>query len=219
VDVAFLAAYRRNAEEAIEYLTPYLSKALSTLPEGALRLRLANYVLDYLKVKNLHRIAPAILALDPKDRNPVLEILRSLRIAPADWGRFESALKADDDPTRTADPSAAPAFQQPGSWRAADSIDVKSADYQKLLKAIRSVHAGDIWAGRRLIAQLVERLDQQARASSSPRSRAGFTLTKREQEVINLVARGLTKKEVARKLGISDKTVKTHLSKVVSRLL
>jgi DNA-binding NarL/FixJ family response regulator len=102
--------------------------------------------------------------------------------------------------------------------RGARGYLLKTADHQELLKAIRVVHAGDIWAGRKIIAQVVEWLVQKAAESAGPRSRPGLVLTRREQEVVRWVAHGLTNKEVARKLGVSDKTVKTHLGNIYSKL-
>jgi len=43
-------------------------------------------------------------------------------------------------------------------------------------------------------------------------------LTQREYQVIMLVARGLSNKEVARHLGISDGTVKLHMNKIIKKL-
>jgi DNA-binding NarL/FixJ family response regulator len=43
-------------------------------------------------------------------------------------------------------------------------------------------------------------------------------LTEREQEIFDLIARGLTNKEIARELDISDQTVKTHLHRAYVKL-
>jgi DNA-binding CsgD family transcriptional regulator len=43
-------------------------------------------------------------------------------------------------------------------------------------------------------------------------------LTDREQEIVNWVMQGMTNKEIATKLGISEKTVKTHLGNIFSKL-
>ncbi len=43
-------------------------------------------------------------------------------------------------------------------------------------------------------------------------------LTKREKEVFNLIVSNVSTKEIARKLGISDKTVRNHISNVIQKL-
>jgi DNA-binding NarL/FixJ family response regulator len=44
------------------------------------------------------------------------------------------------------------------------------------------------------------------------------TLTPREEEVLELVGEGLANKQIARRLGISEKTVKAHLTSVFQRI-
>jgi DNA-binding NarL/FixJ family response regulator len=46
----------------------------------------------------------------------------------------------------------------------------------------------------------------------------GANLTERETEVLRLVARGLANKAIARELGVSEKTVKTHVSNILAKL-
>ena len=47
---------------------------------------------------------------------------------------------------------------------------------------------------------------------------AAIVLSSREINVLNLVARGLSNKQIATKLGISDKTVRNHLSRIFRKL-
>jgi DNA-binding NarL/FixJ family response regulator len=62
-------------------------------------------------------------------------------------------------------------------------------------------------------ALLVESVRQDAR-----RSAGEHKLTQREEEILRLIGTGLTNKEIARRLAISDKTVKTHLHHVYVKL-
>ncbi|MBZ0160846.1 response regulator transcription factor [Candidatus Methylomirabilis sp.] len=85
-----------------------------------------------------------------------------------------------------------------------------------IIKAIRVTHAGELWAERKMLAQTLESLLQTANAVAP--TEAHKTLTKREREIIKWVMQGMTNKEIAVQLEISDKTVKTHLSNIFGKL-
>ena len=95
----------------------------------------------------------------------------------------------------------------------------KSASPDLWRKAIYAVHDGDIWVNRSVVLELLEALvgaeqDHNVAAQALPDGR----LTEREWEVARLVARGMTNKEVARFMTISDTTVKTHLKHIFNKL-
>jgi DNA-binding NarL/FixJ family response regulator len=94
---------------------------------------------------------------------------------------------------------------------------VKDADPAELLRAIRVVAAGDALlspgVARRLIADLVARPDR--RAAPPPELAA---LTGREREVVALVALGLANDEIAGRLVVSPATVRTHVSRAMTKL-
>jgi NarL family two-component system response regulator LiaR len=52
----------------------------------------------------------------------------------------------------------------------------------------------------------------------SPEAHAEGGLTAREQEVLDLIANGLSNRDIAGKMFISEKTVKTHVSNILSKL-
>jgi DNA-binding NarL/FixJ family response regulator len=90
----------------------------------------------------------------------------------------------------------------------------KELDLATLLRAIRVVAAGEIWANRRTTALALTHLtDFPERAQTSDRR-----LTRREQQIVDGVTRGLRNKEIAHQLGISEKTVKSHLSNIFQKL-
>lgn len=94
----------------------------------------------------------------------------------------------------------------------------KTARPESLVRAVRAVHAGELWAERKVQARFIEGL---LRNISCPDSRVrslGTVLTKREKEVAKWVIQGMTNKEIATKLMVSDKTVKAHLSSVFRKL-
>jgi DNA-binding NarL/FixJ family response regulator len=90
----------------------------------------------------------------------------------------------------------------------------KQLDFETLLRAIRAVAAGQIWANRRATALTLERLTD---FSGAAPPREG-SLTRREQQIVDGVVRGLRNKEIARELNISDKTVKSHLNSIFLKL-
>lgn len=101
--------------------------------------------------------------------------------------------------------------------RVADAVDAGAAGYvlkdaepEELVRAVQSAARGEMPLDPRVTRALVERED-------APRTDAG-ELTEREQEVLVLVAQGLANKLVARRLGISEKTVKAHLTRVFERI-
>lgn len=88
---------------------------------------------------------------------------------------------------------------------------LKHIDPDGLLDAIRSAHAGDAPLDPRAGRVLLEH----RRGGEAPRP---GDLTGREVEVLELVGCGLANKQIARKLGISERTVKAHLTSVFQRL-
>jgi DNA-binding NarL/FixJ family response regulator len=77
-----------------------------------------------------------------------------------------------------------------------------------LMHAIHAVMQGDVWMPPSVQAHTVAVLSQTGRGP----------LTPREREVIRHVALGLRNAEVARKLAISEPTVKTHLNNIFQKL-
>lgn len=87
-----------------------------------------------------------------------------------------------------------------------------------IVKAIRATYAGELWAERKLLAQTLESLLHRVNSLNEPVPEAVETLTDREREVVKWVIQGMTNKEIAAQLGISDKTVKSHLSNIFGKL-
>jgi DNA-binding NarL/FixJ family response regulator len=82
---------------------------------------------------------------------------------------------------------------------------VKSAPQDEVINAIRTVNQGKACIPPGIAAKLAERIGRS-------------TLSPRETEVLLLVARGLTNKEIGAKLFISDKTVRNHVISVMDKL-
>jgi DNA-binding NarL/FixJ family response regulator len=94
----------------------------------------------------------------------------------------------------------------------------KSATVENLLKAIRVVHQGELWAIKRVIALTVEELA--ARSVNPPVGKLAFgeRLSPREQEIVQLIVGGLSNLEAANRLGITEATVKAHLTHIFQKL-
>jgi DNA-binding NarL/FixJ family response regulator len=95
----------------------------------------------------------------------------------------------------------------------ASGLVAKQLDLETLIRAIRSVATGEVWANRLTTALTLAHFTDPS-AGPAPENQ----LTKREQQIVDGVTRGLRNKEIARQLSISEKTVKSHLSNIFQKL-
>lgn len=86
---------------------------------------------------------------------------------------------------------------------------LKDTQADELCRAIKAAAAGQV----QLSPQAAARLMREVRAPESPEP-----LTDRETEVLRLLAQGMSNKEIAQTLTIGEKTVKTHVSNILSKL-
>lgn len=86
---------------------------------------------------------------------------------------------------------------------------LKDTRADELCRAIKAAAAGQV----QLSPQAAARLMREVKLPDSPES-----LTERETGVLRLIGKGLSNKEIARELNIGEKTVKTHVSNVLSKL-
>ena len=82
----------------------------------------------------------------------------------------------------------------------------------ELARAVRAAHAGEVLIDPSVAARLVEAIAQPA--GEPPPER----LTPREREVLALIGKGLSNKRIAIELGLSEKTIKTHVSHLLAKL-
>lgn len=90
---------------------------------------------------------------------------------------------------------------------------LKDVQPQELVAGIRTVHGGESLLHPAAAARLMAEV-----ASEDGRTDPSSLLTPREREVLVLIARGLPNKVIARDLGVSEKTVKTHVSNLLGKL-
>jgi DNA-binding NarL/FixJ family response regulator len=94
---------------------------------------------------------------------------------------------------------------------------LKDARPSELLHAIRTVAAGESLLSPAVTRTLIGRYAERLRPASSNRSELDV-LTTREQEVLALIAEGLSNAEIAVALIISHETVKTYVSRILGKL-
>ncbi|MDO5627124.1 MAG: response regulator transcription factor [Mobilicoccus sp.] len=88
---------------------------------------------------------------------------------------------------------------------------LKDSDPADICRAVRDAHAGHAPLDPRVAGALLPGAGAPGPASDLP---AGVTLSPREREVLSLVMRGRANKQIARELGITERTVKAHLGQV-----
>ena len=98
---------------------------------------------------------------------------------------------------------------------------VKHTEPEELIRAVRVVAAGDALlspgATRRLITAFTSG-SESAETATPPLLREAELLTQREREVIKLVAEGLSNDEIAEQWVVSNATVRTHVSRAMTKL-
>ena len=94
---------------------------------------------------------------------------------------------------------------------------VKDTEPVDFIRAVRVVAAGDALLSPGVTKRLLERVSGVLRAA--PDTTVLEPLTEREREVLGLVGQGLTNEEIGRALYLSPLTAKTHVSRIMSKLL
>lgn len=97
------------------------------------------------------------------------------------------------------------------------SYILKDTTPEDLILAVRKASAGESTISPRIAKALVRAVTQ-ARAVRSGKEHSHADLTDREMEVLHCIAEGLSNIDIAAKLGISEKTVKSHVGNILSKL-
>jgi NarL family two-component system response regulator LiaR len=105
----------------------------------------------------------------------------------------------------------------PAIQAGASSYLLKDVSPDELVAAIRAAYRGEARLHPDIARKLMDAM-RGARPTSPTPDRVTIDLTDREREVIQLVAQGRSNAEIAQALVISDKTVKTHISNILSKL-
>ena len=99
----------------------------------------------------------------------------------------------------------------------AAGLVLKSDSPEALEKAIRKVHAGEIWLDRTSTAELLGRMSRRRRVEDLEGAKID-ALTRREHEIVALIGEGLKNAAIAQRLFISEATVRNHLTSIFDKL-
>ena len=91
---------------------------------------------------------------------------------------------------------------------------LKNTSADELLKAIKTVYQGKLYQSAEVLEVILRGLSRQ---KQQERSLYQIRFTRREKEVLDLIAKGKTTREIANHLFISEKTVETHRSNLFSK--
>jgi DNA-binding NarL/FixJ family response regulator len=99
----------------------------------------------------------------------------------------------------------------------ARGVILKDTATELLVKAIKCIVAGEFWVGRNNVNGLVQamRMAYEVRPEEAAEK---FSLTARELEVVAAIIEGETNKDIAKRLAISEQTVKHHLSSIFDKV-
>jgi DNA-binding NarL/FixJ family response regulator len=90
---------------------------------------------------------------------------------------------------------------------------LKDADADDVANAVRRAHAGEVHLDPQVARLLAQRI-----RSRRPAEELHEPLTEREREVLSLVAKGRSNKEIATELAITERTARTHVSNILGKL-
>jgi DNA-binding NarL/FixJ family response regulator len=105
------------------------------------------------------------------------------------------------------------------SWAEAgiNAYVTREASLDELVKVLHGAARDEAYCSPQIAAHLMRRLNALARKAPTPDSRMG-NLTAREQQILALLAKGLSNKAIGRALGISDATAKNHVHNILDKM-
>lgn len=95
---------------------------------------------------------------------------------------------------------------------------LKESSFDHLVQTIRSVYRNEAFCSPRMAASLFSRIAELTKEIKVQTPSDSVNLTKRELDVVNLIAEGLSNKEIAGKLFIETQTVKNHVHNILDKL-
>ena len=95
---------------------------------------------------------------------------------------------------------------------------LKDASAMEVASTVRSVASGEAVCPTSLCRALFEQVSKQLTQPTSFVIRHNLGLTRREQQLVQMISRGLTNKEIAAQLNLSEQTVKNHIHRMLRKL-
>jgi DNA-binding NarL/FixJ family response regulator len=99
---------------------------------------------------------------------------------------------------------------------------LKDMKPDQIVEAIRGAYSGNVQLHPDVTRQMMSRMTAPVSTAEEPKSGAADArleqMTRREKEVLALIAQGMSNKEIAAALSIAEKTVKTHVSSILGKL-
>jgi DNA-binding NarL/FixJ family response regulator len=87
-----------------------------------------------------------------------------------------------------------------------------------VLNAVRAAGDGEVFCPPRLCMALFRDYSRQAMRVPSAKMRVDFGLTRREQQLLPMIAQGMTNKEIAGTLNLAEQTIKNHIHRMLQRV-
>ena len=94
----------------------------------------------------------------------------------------------------------------------------KDLSPEALQRAVRGIRSGDLAMSRSMAADVIQHLATTTNRSTAAPGHEMAGVSAREREVLALLAQGLTDREIGERLGISPRTVETHVGSLLSKL-
>jgi DNA-binding NarL/FixJ family response regulator len=94
----------------------------------------------------------------------------------------------------------------------------QNVNAETLFRSIRAVAAGQFWIDRAMLVGVVRMLASDARNDPTDANHRRFGLTHRELDIVSRVAGGSTNRQIAERCGITEKTVKRHLTNIFDKV-
>jgi two-component system, NarL family, response regulator DevR len=95
---------------------------------------------------------------------------------------------------------------------------LQNASALDVVAAVRAVHQGEAVCPPRLCRMLFKHIASNGHSAASLRPKVPTGLTRREQQLVPLIGQGLTNKEIAARLNLSEQTVKNHIHRILQRM-
>ena len=92
--------------------------------------------------------------------------------------------------------------------------DASPAEFKQ---AIRVVHSGSVWAPRRVLATFIERVTAST-TSRQVKPHDGQMISRRQRQVLGFLAVGSSNREIAKELGLTERTVKAHVAELLRKI-